>query len=74
MSLKSCRVTTARFLEVLALGSLRDLPDLATLTSCALSQDADDDVEAAFDDALGLIDEDGAEVVDSAFDEPEVEV
>jgi hypothetical protein len=33
-----------------------------------LSQDADDGVEAVLDEALGLIEEEGIEVLDSAFD------
>ncbi|WP_281807221.1 SMC-Scp complex subunit ScpB [Methylocystis echinoides] len=51
-------VTTARFLEVFALGSLRDLPDLETLgSSPAARGEPDDDIEAALDDAFGLDDE-----------------
>ena len=45
-------VTTARFLEVFALGSLRDLPDLDALGAAGAT---------ALDDALGLIEADGAE-------------
>jgi hypothetical protein len=65
-------VTTARFLEMFALGSLRDLPDLETLDAAgALGRDADHGVEAALDDALGLMEADGAE--DGACENTEVE-
>ncbi|MGJ0393147.1 MAG: SMC-Scp complex subunit ScpB [Methylocystis sp.] len=65
-------VTTQRFLEMFALGSLRDLPDLDALDADGgLGQEADDGVEAALDDALGLAEAEGAG--DSAFDETEVE-
>jgi segregation and condensation protein B len=63
-------VTTARFLEVFALGSLRDLPDLDALDNPG-ARDRDDHVEAALDDALGLIEEEGAE--DSELDEMQSE-
>ena len=55
-------VTTARFLEVFALGSLRDLPDLDALGAAGAT---------ALDDALGLIEADGAE--DEACENTEVE-
>jgi segregation and condensation protein B len=65
-------VTTGRFLEVFALGRLRDLPDLDALDADGgLGREVDDGVEAALDDALGLIEEEGAS--DSARDETEVE-
>jgi hypothetical protein len=59
-------VTTARFLEVFALGSLRDLPDLETLGSSAAARgERDDDIEATLDDVFGLDDqEDGKEEFD----------
>ncbi|RTL83376.1 MAG: SMC-Scp complex subunit ScpB [Hyphomicrobiales bacterium] len=67
-------VTTARFLEVFALGSLNDLPDLDTLDSAgAMGRDADDGVEAALDDALGLLEEERAEADDRELDETEAE-
>jgi segregation and condensation protein B len=67
-------VTTQRFLEAFALGSLNDLPDLDTLDAAgAKGSDVDDEVEAALDDALGLIEEEGAEVEDRELDETEVE-
>jgi segregation and condensation protein B len=45
-------VTTQRFLEVFALGSLRHLPDLDTLEDAgALGRDVDDGVEVALDAA-----------------------
>ena len=48
-------VTTARFLEIFALGSLADLPDLDTLDAAGGSgRETDDAIEAALDDALGL--------------------
>jgi segregation and condensation protein B len=61
-------VTTARFLEMFALGSLRDLPDLDMLES---AKDRDVEIEAALDhaldDALGVRDDEGPE--DEAFDD-----
>ena len=67
-------VTTQRFLEMFALGSLRDLPDLESLDATAvIGRDVDDEVEAALDEALGLIEEEREEVDDSALDETEVE-
>ena len=54
-------VTTARFLEVFALGSLRDLPDLDALGAAgAGGTEIDDEIEGALDDALGLFDTQGA--------------
>ena len=66
-------VTTHRFLEVFALGSLRDLPDLDTLdVPGAQRHGHDDEIEAALDDAFGLSEEEGA---DDIFDEAnEIEV
>ena len=60
-------VTTARFLEVFALGSLRDLPDLDALDDTGVSE-REDSVETALDDALGLEDEE-SEQDDGVFDE-----
>jgi chromosome segregation and condensation protein ScpB len=57
-------VTTARFLEVFALGSLRDLPDLDALDDAGAR-----DIEAALDDALRLM-----EAEDTALDQAEIEV
>ena len=63
-------VTTARFLEVFALGSLRDLPDLDALEAPGpVQSECNDEVEAALDDAFGLDDEEGADEEDGAFDE-----
>jgi segregation and condensation protein B len=62
--------TTARFLEVFTLGSLRDLPDLDALAAGAT--DVDDDVEAALDDVLELMEEEGEEAEDCS-DETGVE-
>lgn len=53
-------VTTPRFLEVFALGSLNDLPDLDALDA-TLAPALEETVETALDDALGLTDDDGAE-------------
>ncbi|GLI95092.1 SMC-Scp complex subunit ScpB [Methylocystis echinoides] len=65
-------VTTARFLEMFSLGSLRDLPELDTIEDAgALGREIDDTVEAALDDALGLAEEESAE--DSALDETKLE-
>jgi hypothetical protein len=59
-------VTTSRFLEVFALGSLRDLPELDALAAGG-AKDADEEVEAALDEAFGLMDEEGAdEILDEA--------
>ncbi len=63
-------VTTQRFLEMFALGSLRDLPDFDMLDN-AETRDVDDGVETALDDALGLMEEEGVE--DAALDETEDE-
>lgn len=68
-------VTTQRFLEVFALGSLRDLPDLDTLDIPATPLlERDDEIEAALDDAFGLDNQESADEDDDAFDETEVEV
>ncbi len=61
-------VTTARFLETFALGSLRNLPDLDAL-GAAGEKDPHVDVEAALDEALGLM-----EPEDTALDQAEIEV
>ncbi len=66
-------VTTQRFLEVFALGSLRDLPNLDTLEG-AEARDVVDEIEAALDDVLGLSEEEGVEAEDGACDDMEVEV
>jgi segregation and condensation protein B len=67
-------VTTARFLEVFTLGSLRDLTELDMLEDAgARGRDFDDGAEAELDDALGLSEVEGAEVQDSEFEETEVE-
>ncbi|GLI95094.1 SMC-Scp complex subunit ScpB [Methylocystis echinoides] len=66
-------VTTPRFLQVFALGSLRDLPDLDTLDGPRVREAEDDGVEAALDDVLGPGDEEGAEAEGDAFDEAEVD-
>ncbi|WP_036279922.1 hypothetical protein [Methylocystis sp. ATCC 49242] len=51
-------VTTQRFLEAFALGSLRDLPDLDALEATgAMAREIDDEVETALDDALGVFEE-----------------
>ncbi|MDJ0450877.1 MULTISPECIES: SMC-Scp complex subunit ScpB [Methylocystis] len=63
-------VTTQRFLEMFALGSLRDLPDLDALGAAGATA-LDDEIEAALDGALGLIEADGAE--DEACENTEVE-
>jgi Segregation and condensation complex subunit ScpB len=56
-------VTTARFLEMFALGSLRDLPDLDMLEDAgARGRDFDDGAGAELDNALGLSEEECAEV------------
>jgi hypothetical protein len=59
-------VTTARFLEIFALGSLRDLPELDTLDD-ARAEEAED-VEAALDDAFGLNEEEADDIHDEATD------
>ena len=54
-------MTTARFLEVFALGSLRDLPDLDALGAAgAGGREIDDEIEGALDDARGLFETPGA--------------
>jgi segregation and condensation protein B len=67
-------VTTVRFLEMFALGSLRDLPELDALgadRAGAGGRELDDEIEGALDDALGLFEEARAE--DSAIEETEFE-
>jgi segregation and condensation protein B len=54
-------VTTQRFLEIFALGSLRDLPDLDALQDAGAGN-GNDNVEVALDDALGLREEEEIEV------------
>jgi segregation and condensation protein B len=67
-------VTTQRFLEVFALGSLADLPDLdAPELSAKRREELDDEVKAELDDALGLHDEENGIEGDDAFDEAEAE-
>jgi segregation and condensation protein B len=66
-------VTTQKFLEVFALGSLRDLPELDALGNAG-ARDRDDGVEAALDDAFGLDNEESAKEDEDAFDDTEVEV
>jgi chromosome segregation and condensation protein ScpB len=63
-------VTTARFLEIFALGSLRDLPDPDALDAAGV-READDGLEAALDAALRPSDAEGAQ--DDAFDDTEVD-
>nr|CCD32243.1 Putative transcriptional regulator, chromosome segregation and condensation protein, ScpB [Methylocystis sp. SC2] len=63
-------VTTERFLEMFALGSLRDLPDLDGLDDAGANE-RDDPAEAALDDALGFGEEEGAE--GAVFDAAEAE-
>ncbi|WP_036279932.1 SMC-Scp complex subunit ScpB [Methylocystis sp. ATCC 49242] len=66
-------VTTARFLEVFALGSLNDLPDLdAPGVAGTGGMEIDDEVQGALDDALGLFEKPGA-ADDGAFTETEWE-
>jgi len=66
-------VTTARFLEVFALGSLRDLPDLDALDAAgAGGREIDDEIEGALDDALRLFETQGAPD-DDALNETEWE-
>jgi segregation and condensation protein B len=59
-------VTTARFLEMFALGSLRDLPELDTLDD-ARAEEAED-VQAALDDAFGLEEEEADDIHAEATD------
>jgi hypothetical protein len=59
-------VTTSRFLEVFALGSLRDLPDLDASDDAGAGEA--EDVEAALDDAFGFEDEDADGIHDEATD------
>jgi hypothetical protein len=64
---------TARFLEVFALGSLRNLPELDALdTVGTVGREIDDVIEGALDDALGLFDGQGAPD-DDALTETELE-
>jgi len=63
-------VTTQRFLEMFALGSLRDLPDLDSLDDPRVGK-TDDRIDAALDAALGLIEEEEAQ--DCELDEAEIE-
>ncbi|GLI95601.1 SMC-Scp complex subunit ScpB [Methylocystis echinoides] len=65
-------VTTQKFLEVFALGSLRDLPELDALGNAG-ARDRDDGVEAALDDAFGLTEEESVEADAGAFDDTEIE-
>lgn len=60
-------VTTQRFLEVFALGNLRDLFELDTLGITGV-KDRDVEIEAALDDALGV-----NEAKETAPDEMEIE-
>lgn len=63
-------VTTQRFLEVFALGGLRDLPELDTLEAPGPApSERNDEVEAVLDDAFGLDDDESADEDDDAFDE-----
>jgi hypothetical protein len=63
-------VTTARFLEIFALGSLRDLPDPDALEAPGPApSERNDEVEAALDDAFGLDDDESADEDGGAFDE-----
>ncbi|QGN00019.1 SMC-Scp complex subunit ScpB [Methylocystis parvus] len=64
-------VTTARFLEVFALGSLRDLPELDELENDE-TRSVDEGVEAALDEVLWLNDEEGADDIPCAEDGVEV--
>jgi hypothetical protein len=57
-------VTTARFLEIFALGSLCDLPDLDALDALGAigaGGEIGDETEAALDDVLGIVEVDGTE-------------
>ena len=65
-------VTTARCLEVFALGSLRNLPDLDALEDAGVGM-VDDGAEAALDDALGFEEEDDWQEAELGVDEPAVE-
>ncbi|BDV36441.1 SMC-Scp complex subunit ScpB [Methylocystis iwaonis] len=69
-------VTTKRFLEIFALDSLRDLPDLEALEAGGLTRsEPDEDVDAALDDMLGV--DIGAEADDEPAEnelyEPDIE-
>jgi segregation and condensation protein B len=66
-------VTTQRFLEMFALGSLRDLPDLDALEIAGVGQQLDDDAEGGVDHALGLSEVDGVGVGDTVLDQTEIE-
>jgi segregation and condensation protein B len=67
-------VTTARFLEVFALGSLRDLPDLDALGDAGvMRREVDDEVDAALDDMLGVMEAERAEAEDTWVDETEID-
>ena len=65
-------VTTQRFLEVFALGSLRDLPELDALDDAG-ERAPNDDLEAALDGAFGLSDEENADEDDASWAAFEVE-
>lgn len=69
-------VTTQRFLEVFALDSLRDLPDLEALERDGLTRaEPDEGADAALDDMLGVdagVEED-EELETPEFDELESE-
>jgi chromosome segregation and condensation protein ScpB len=58
-------VTTQRFLEMFALGSLAELPELDALDHVGSPRLEFDNVEAALDDALGLMEGEGTEAVGS---------
>jgi chromosome segregation and condensation protein ScpB len=59
-------VTTARFLEMFSLGSLRELPDLDALQDAGAGS-GNDGVEVTLDDALGLTEEEESdEILDEA--------
>jgi chromosome segregation and condensation protein ScpB len=60
-------VTTARFLEMFSLGSLRELPDLDALQDAGAGS-GNDGVEVTLDDALGLTEEEeeSHEILDEA--------
>ena len=55
-------VTTRKFLEVFGLASLRDLPDIESLEDAGLLQRPEPEIE--IDGALGIGEEDEAELVD----------
>jgi segregation and condensation protein B len=68
-------VTTKRFLEIFALDSLRDLPDLEALEAGELARSEPNDVDAALDDVLGMdagVEEDD-ESAENELDEPDDE-